>query len=111
MTIRKYLTRRYCGTGIVMIAFILGIGLLQAHTPNTPELHAVYRLLGIAGLAFLVWNLYRTPCLNCRKPLGTSALWWIGGGLTARYSPRCPHCGVSIDSDLPGSAEPPIKDG
>jgi hypothetical protein len=47
----------------------------------------------------------RTPCLKCRRPLGIGALWWVGTR-KPHESPRCPHCNLSIDRDIPDSPRP-----
>lgn len=102
MTTRQFLRRRWNQTIFSAIALFAASGLLQLFLVKD-ETTSDYFLRATVLLAFacLLWGQARTPCLNCRHPIGMGALWWVNGGLTTDGSPRCPHCHVSIDRDFP----------
>jgi hypothetical protein len=82
-----------------VLALMLVLGLLQELAPHTPEFIITWRVLAVAGILWAIWNLYRTPCPNCRKPIGSVAVW-INTPLNVMRSPHCPNCDVSIDREL-----------
>ena len=105
MTTRQYLRRRWNRTAVSAIALFLTAGLLQALLAGDGSSDDFLRATVLLAFACLLWNQARTPCLNCRRPIGIGALWWIGGQ-PASDSPRCPHCRISIDRDFPNTRLP-----
>jgi len=76
--------------------------MLQHFLVHNGESDDFLKAVVLLTFACLLWNQSRTPCLNCRKPLGMGALWWwVSGGPRPSDSPRCPNCRVSIDRDFP----------
>ena len=102
MTTRQFLRRRWNQTVFSAIALFAAAGLLQLFLV-TDERTSDYFLRATVLLAFacLLWAQVRTPCLNCRRPIGMGALWWVNNPLTAQHTARCPHCNVSIDREMP----------
>lgn len=97
MTTRHLLNRRILRGWLLVLALALGCGLTIAlEVQGGKPLWLVAIFLG--GFAAYILSICRTPCLHCRKPLGWRALTWIPPN-ALNYSPRCPHCDRSIDSD------------
>jgi len=105
MTTRQYLRRRWNRTVFTAIALFFTAGLLQLLLASDGTSDYFLRAMVLAAFACLLWNQVRTPCLRCRKPIGLGALWWVLGRRRSD-SPRCPHCHLSIDRDLPDSPVP-----
>jgi hypothetical protein len=100
MTIRQYLKRRtdrYLTFGIV---FLLIIGALMSRAPRILGVRIVFAVLIGVVLAAGFWSLVEIPCPNCLKSLGRVG-FWFSVGRTRGVATRCPHCGISIDADMP----------
>lgn len=82
-------------------AVALVIGVAQAYRPQED---LIYRALGVLAIgAGFIW-VCRTRCLNCGNELDLQGIGWAANApLNQNFSPRCPHCDVSIDSDVPKS--------
>jgi len=82
-------------------AFLLVAGLLA--TSGRP-MAAEFRLLFAVPIAAVViaafWSLFEVPCLSCGKSLG-SVGFRVAHGRSGDASPRCPHCGISVDAEIP----------
>jgi hypothetical protein len=100
MTIRGYLMRRWIGSmaGYLVVASVVGVA-GRAMRENS-WLFYLLATLGIFVAAAIIYNLYRTPCPNCRKSMGSAALW-IERGWIDNIN-HCPECGVSLDKQMPG---------
>ena len=105
MTMRQYLRRRWNRTVFASIALFFTAGLLQQFLATDGTSDYFLRAMVLAAFACLLWNQARTPCLKCRRPLGIGALVWVGSR-KPHESPRCPHCNLSIDRDMPDSPLP-----
>jgi hypothetical protein len=103
MTTRQYLRQRWTRTVFAAIALFFAAGLLEYFLSGEGTSDYFLRATVLVAFACLLWNQARTPCLKCRRPLGIGALWWVATRPRAHYSPRCPHCNVSIDRDIPDS--------
>ena len=100
MTIREYLRRRsdrYLTCGIV---FLLIIGALMSRAPRILGIRIIFAVLIGVVLAAGFWSLVEIPCPNCLKSLGRVG-FWFSLGRTRGVATRCPHCGMSIDADMP----------
>jgi hypothetical protein len=104
MTTRQYLRRRWTRTAFSAIALFFTAGLLQQLLAGDGTSDYFLRATVLLAFACLLWNQARTPCLNCRRPIGLAALWWVGA--QASPSHRCPYCRMSIDRDMPDSRAP-----
>ncbi len=103
MTTRQYLRGRWTGTVISAIALFAAEGILEHFLVDDGTTDYFLRATVLLAFACLLWNQARTPCLKCRKALGIGALWWVMSHQGARNPPRCPHCSLSIDRDIPNS--------
>ncbi len=103
MTTRQYLRQRWTRTVFSAIALFFAEGLLEYFLSGEDTSDYFLRATVLVAFACLLWNQARTPCLKCRKPLGIGALWWVKTPPRGDLSPRCPHCNVSIDRDIPDS--------
>jgi hypothetical protein len=102
MTTRQSLMRRRWQTALSILVLLLTVGVYKSAQQDVPVWNPVFAALLVTALAYLVWNVCQTPCLNCQKPLGWVALPWILHPVEiAAVSPHCPNCDVSIDRDFP----------
>jgi hypothetical protein len=96
--IRSYLKRRWTGTFVGCVTILFTVGLARTHL-EPPVAWGLFAL-GIASVAVLVANLYRTPCPNCSRPHGSTVFWINTGAVYDIF--RCPHCDISLDKQMPG---------
>jgi len=91
-------------TVIAVSVFILSLFLVEA-TENFPtHISPTGRVLAaLAWAAAAIW-VYWTPCVICGRALRWQAFRWAFSNRYAQRSPKCPHCGASIDSS--GNAPP-----
>lgn len=95
MTTRQLLNRRILRGWLAFLALALAIGLTIVLAMPLGRL--IWRLaILFGGFAAYLLSIRATKCLQCHKPLGWHALAWIPPN-ALNYSPRCPHCGKSID--------------
>jgi hypothetical protein len=99
MTIRLYLMRRANRTATGVVAFLLLAGTLVRSGPRGFVFRFVLSVLIVAVVMAAFWSLFEVPCLNCRKHLGRVG-FWVANGRMRSASPQCPHCGISLDSEL-----------
>lgn len=99
MTIRQYLIRRCNRTVTGTIAFLIVAGALLSSAPRVFVLRFVLAVVVAAVVLAAVWSLFEIPCPNCIKRMGRIG-FAVANGLMANRSPRCPHCGVSVDEQL-----------
>jgi hypothetical protein len=100
MTIRDYLKRRWGKIVLTTIAVLSTAALVARAHLNNPVIADASWALGLAAVAIFGWNLYRTPCPKCAKPMGgTAAL--VTRGRVGDHK-RCPHCRIGLDQQMPG---------
>jgi hypothetical protein len=102
MTIRKYLIRRCTRLIYGVGAFLIVAAMLVTAGPRIFVLRFVVAVLMSAVVAAAFWSLFEIPCPNCWKTLGRVGFRVAHGGMT-RNSPVCPHCGISVDKQMPGA--------
>jgi hypothetical protein len=100
MTIRQSLERRGQRTVRGTVAFLLVAGLLVSAGPRVFVLRFVFAVLMGAVVFAAVWSLFEISCPSCRKPLGRIG-FCVASGLMANRSPRCRHCHIGLDQDIP----------
>jgi len=100
VTIRLYLMRRANRTVTGVVAFLLLAGVLVSSGPKGFALRFVFAVLIMAVVIAAFWSLFEVPCLNCGKQLGRVG-FWVANGRMRGASPHCPHCGTSLDSEIP----------
>jgi hypothetical protein len=100
MTNRQNLMRRAYRTAGGIIATSLVVGILQDYAPQLFALRFTASVLLTAAFVAAVWVLFEIPCLNCRKSWGKTG-FWVASGQMGDKSPRCPHCEISVDADVP----------
>jgi Immunity protein 27 len=100
VTIRLYLMRRANRTITGVAAFLLLAGALVSSGPRGFVLRFVFSVPIVAVVIAAFWSLFEVPCLNCRKHLGRVG-FWVANGRMRGVSPQCPHCGISLDSEIP----------
>jgi hypothetical protein len=101
MTIRGYLQRRWIRSWLALIVLGAIFGISMEFVAKSGALWNFLRLFAAIVFIWTNWNLYRTPCPNCSKPLGTTAFFIVSGVGAMTY--KCPHCGISLDKQMPGS--------
>jgi len=105
MTTRENVRRRVWQARLLVIALLLGLIALQTFGSGLGVPQELLKSTALAGLGVAVLYLYRTPCLNCRRPLGLFA-FRITGAYRQRpneAAPHCPHCDASVDRNFPPS--------
>ncbi len=100
MTIRQSLERRGQRTVGGTVAFLLVAGMLVSSGPRLFVLRFVFAVLMGAVVLAAAWSLFEIPCPGCRKHLGRIG-FCVASGLMANRSPRCHHCHIALDQDLP----------
>lgn len=97
-TTRGVLTRR---TSTAVGVFIASLVLVEASEHFPTRLSPTGRALAVTiWIAAAIW-VYHTPCAACRKALRWEAFRWAFASRYGQRSPKCPHCGVSIDHSEP----------
>jgi hypothetical protein len=102
VTIRQYLMRRCSRAVTGTIAFLVVAGALVSSGPRVFVIRFVLAVVITAVVAAAIWSLFEIPCPNCRKPMGRVG-FWVANGRMERTVPRCPHCDVSVDEEVPGA--------
>ena len=98
MTIRQYLKRRSDRYATLAFAFLLVVGVATGYAPRILAVRIVFAVLVGVVLAAAFWSLFETPCPNCGKSLGSTGFW---AGVGRKSAERCPHCGISVDIEVP----------
>ena len=101
MTIREYLKARVMRIYRVGLPFVALILLSAIYGRNSAFLSGLTVIAIATYLVVYIVLLLRTPCVRCSAPLGNTALHW---GSKRLPTPRCPHCGVSIDEQINDSS-------
>ena len=107
MTIRSYLQRRWIRSWLSVVALAVIFGISMELVPRNGALSNSIRLVVAIAFILINWNLYRTPCPNCFKRMGTVALFIVSGVGAMTY--KCPQCGISLDKQMPGDAATPTR--
>jgi NO-binding membrane sensor protein with MHYT domain len=101
MTTRQFLLRRANATIRGTVAFLLVAGALLTYSSPGFVMSFVIAVVIAAVALAAFWSLFEVPCPNCRKSLGSIG-FRVANGQMRHISPKCPHCGVSLDETLPG---------
>ena len=84
---------------ITLFAFFV-LAVAKTWSPAFDEFpYYLYRGLAFVVLGAIGWDLYQTPCPTCHKPFG-----WLGITViraAANNVNHCPHCGFSLDRQMP----------
>lgn len=101
MTTRQNLDRRFF-LGLLLFIPIGLLAMCLQWVLGREIASDTFTVLAVATLCIgpVMFYRWRTPCANCRRPLGVLGILWKPGGAQIR-SRSCPHCGVSIDDDCP----------
>lgn len=100
MTNRQYLVRRANRTVTATIAGLIVAGLVVTSGPRIFVLRFVFSVVLGAGVLAAFWSLFEIPCLNCQEALGRIG-FWVANGRKFDESPKCPNCGISVDTEVP----------
>jgi hypothetical protein len=100
MRIRQYLIRRSDRYATLAVVFLLAVGITAGFAPRILAIRIVFAILTGVILLAAFWSLFEIPCPNCGKPMGRIGFWVSLGG-AGRESPRCPHCDISVDAEVP----------
>jgi hypothetical protein len=102
VTTRQRLNRRtFAGLfALIVVGVVLGIS--NQYVERGSDLDITLRTVGI--LLVVAWFGYKwiTPCVQCHQPMRWMGFFWRPSA-SALQSPKCPHCGWSIDKDVPGA--------
>jgi hypothetical protein len=102
VTIRQYLMRR-CNRAVSgTIAFLVVAGALVSSGPRVFVIRFVFAVVIGAVVVAAIWSLFEIPCPNCRKVMGRVGFWAANGRMEKTVL-RCPHCGISVDEEVPGA--------
>jgi hypothetical protein len=104
VTIRQYLMRRCSRVVGGTIAFLVAAGALVSCGPRAFAIRFALAVVMAAVVVAAVWSLFEIPCPGCRKPLGRVG-FWVANGRMVKTAPRCPHCDVSIDGEVPNGQQ------
>jgi hypothetical protein len=104
MTIRQYLRLRSDRHATAAFAFLLLVGASAAFLPRILAIRIAIAVVIIAVVAAAFWSLFEIRCPNCAKPMGMAGFWGAVGPVRAP-SPRCPHCNIQIDAEMPGKPQ------
>jgi hypothetical protein len=97
MTIRDYLKRRRNKAVLLVLPGIACCVLSAVFAPDSFWLNWLSLAAFFAGLVGVIVPMNRTPCPECRRPLGSiAARAAYGWALTA----HCPHCRVNLDEPM-----------
>ena len=97
MTIRDYLQRRRNKAVLFVLPGIVFCVLSAAFAPDSFWLNWLSLAALFAGLVAVIVLLYRTPCPQCRLPLGSIGARAANGWAKTAH---CPHCRVSLDETM-----------
>ena len=100
MTIRQYLVRRCSRTVAGTIAFLVVAGAMVSSGTRVFVIRFAIAVVMLAVVLAAFWSLFEIPCPNCIKRMGRVGFLVANGGLV-KTSPRCPHCGISVDEQMP----------
>ena len=96
MTTRQYLIRRANATLGWTVIFLLAAGALLTSIHLEFVLSFVLAtVVAVVALAAF-WSLFEIPCPSCRKSLGSIG-FRVANGRMQDSSPKCPHCGASLE--------------
>ena len=102
MTIRQYLMRR-CNRAVSgTIAFLVVAGALVSSGPRMFVIRFVFAVVIAAVVVAAIWSLFEIPCPICHKAMGRVG-FWVANGRMEKTAPRCPHCEVSVEEEVPAT--------
>jgi hypothetical protein len=94
MRVRNYLKRRRNNAVLFVLPGIVFCVLSAVFAPDSFWLTWLSLAALFAGLVTVILLLYRTPCPQCQRPLGSIAARAANGWAK---NAQCPHCRVSLD--------------
>jgi hypothetical protein len=100
MTIRQYLRYRGNRSALAAIVILLLTGAVMSPGPRNYVVRSIIGVLIAALIGAIFWGLFEIPCPNCRRSLGRIG-FWVANGRMCDSSPRCPHCDMSVDQEIP----------
>ena len=100
MTIRQYLRYRGNRSALAAIVILLLTGAVMSPGPRNYVVRSIIGVLVAALVGAVFWGLFEIPCPNCRRSLGRVG-FWVANGRMLDSSPRCPHCDISVDEEIP----------
>lgn len=100
VTIRQFLIRRCHRSVSGTILFLMVAGILVSSGPRLFVFRFVLAVLMAAVVAAAFWSLFKILCPQCHQPMGRVG-FWVAHGLMQESSPHCPHCNVSVDTEIP----------
>jgi hypothetical protein len=103
MTTRGAIWKRAAvGYLLLMLPIFVGVMLTQTTRPPVETVYAISGAIAVPAVTLTFWYMWRTPCLNCRKPLHGLAIVLFGRPtFYVKAYNRCPNCGVPIDQNIP----------
>jgi hypothetical protein len=109
MTIRQYLKRRSDRYARLALVFLIGVGIAMGYVPRILAIRIVFAVLVAVIVIAAFWSLFEIPCPNCAKPMGRVG-FWVGVGPQRKVTEHCPHCGISLDAEMPAQKPAPSGD-
>jgi hypothetical protein len=97
MPIRNYLKRRRNNAVLFVLPGIVFCVLSAVFAPDSFWLTWLSLAALLAGLVTVILLLYRTPCPQCQRPLGSIAARAANGWAKNAH---CPHCRVSLEEPI-----------
>jgi hypothetical protein len=97
MPIRGYLKRRRNRAVLFVLPGIVFCVLSAVFAPDSFWLTWLSLAALFAGLVTVILLLYRTPCPQCQRPLGSIAARAANGWAK---NAQCPHCRVSLEEPM-----------
>jgi hypothetical protein len=97
MTIRDFLKRRRNKVVLLVFPGIVFCVLSAVSAPDSFWLNWLSLAALFAGLVAVIVLLYRTPCPQCERPLGSIGARAANGWAKTAH---CPHCRVSLDEPM-----------
>ena len=102
--IRDYLKRRRNNAVLFLLPGIVFCVLSAVFAPDSFWLNWLSLAALFAGLVTVIVLLYRTPCPQCQRRLGSIGARAANGWLKNAH---CPHCRVSLDEPMEGPSRHP----
>jgi DNA-directed RNA polymerase subunit RPC12/RpoP len=99
--IQRYLRTQNDRFAKMAVVLLLVVGASAGYAPRSLALRISLAVLVLAAVGAAFWSLFEIRCPNCSKPLGMSGFLGAIERPRATSARRCPHCGISFDSEMP----------